>query len=43
MITRFWAHNSNDDGLYELDTTTGALIQRANIEGATLIVDRAIP
>jgi hypothetical protein len=43
MITRFWAHDSRDDGLYELDTTTGTLIQRANIEGATLIIDSTNP
>ena len=39
MITRFWAHDSREDGLYELDTTTGELVQRANIAGATLIID----
>ena len=43
MITRFWAHDSREDGLYELDTTTGELVQRANIEGATLIIDSALP
>jgi hypothetical protein len=39
MLTRFWSDDSADDGLYELDPTTGALTQRASIPGASLIID----
>jgi hypothetical protein len=39
LLTKYNSNDPQDDGIYELNTDTGALTQRIHIPGASLIVD----
>jgi hypothetical protein len=39
LLTKYNSTDPQDDGIYELNTDTGALTQRIHIPGASLIVD----